>query len=192
MGRNYLSFPTLQWLQRLPHLGWVRDICVSKLTNIGSDNGLSPGRRQAIIWTNAGILLVVSPGTNFNEILLEISIQENPFQTVVWKMAAILSRSQCVKSQNLPEIPSFNKSLTMISIICHLGRWKWSQILQSVFYIRMWVSSFRYENMLDVHINCERDRHPWKFTMVISKVKPFHNHSCAIKVFASAHISVVL
>ena len=28
-----------------------------KLTNIGSDNGLAPGRRQAIIWTNAGILL---------------------------------------------------------------------------------------------------------------------------------------
>ena len=29
-----------------------------KLTIIGSDNGLSPGRRQAIIWTNAGILLI--------------------------------------------------------------------------------------------------------------------------------------
>ena len=29
----------------------------SKLTSIGSDNGSSPGRRQAIIWTNAGILL---------------------------------------------------------------------------------------------------------------------------------------
>ena len=27
-------------------------------TNIGSDNGLSPGRRQAINWTNAGILLI--------------------------------------------------------------------------------------------------------------------------------------
>ena len=33
-------------------------ICVSKLTIIGSDNGLSPGRRQAIIWTNAGILFI--------------------------------------------------------------------------------------------------------------------------------------
>ena len=30
-------------------------ICISKLTNIGSDNGLSPGQRQTIIWTNAGI-----------------------------------------------------------------------------------------------------------------------------------------
>ena len=33
-------------------------ICVSKIIIIGSDNGLSPGRRQAIIWTNAGILLI--------------------------------------------------------------------------------------------------------------------------------------
>ena len=29
-----------------------------KLTVIGSDDGLSPRRRQAIIWTNAGILLI--------------------------------------------------------------------------------------------------------------------------------------
>ena len=29
---------------------------VSELTIIGSDNGLSPGRRQTIIWTNAIIL----------------------------------------------------------------------------------------------------------------------------------------
>ena len=47
-------------------------ICVSKLTIIGPDNGLSPGRRQAIIWTNAGILLIRPLGTNFNEILIEI------------------------------------------------------------------------------------------------------------------------
>ena len=42
------------------------------LTIIGSDNGLSPGRRQAIIWTNDGILLIGPIGTNFNEILIEI------------------------------------------------------------------------------------------------------------------------
>ena len=47
-------------------------ICVSKLTIIGSDNGLSPGRRQAIIWTNAGILLIEPLGTNFSGILIEI------------------------------------------------------------------------------------------------------------------------
>ena len=47
-------------------------ICVSKLTIIGSDNGLSPGRHQAIIWTNAGILFIGPLGTNFSEILIEI------------------------------------------------------------------------------------------------------------------------
>ena len=47
-------------------------ICDSKLTTIGSDNGLSPGQRQAIIWNNAGILLIEPLGTNFSEIYIEI------------------------------------------------------------------------------------------------------------------------
>ena len=56
----------------LTHWGRVTHICVGKLTIIGSDKGLSPGRRQAIIYTNAGILLIWTLGTNFNEILGEI------------------------------------------------------------------------------------------------------------------------
>ena len=32
---------------------------------------MSPGRHQAIIWTNAGILLIRPLGTNFNKILIE-------------------------------------------------------------------------------------------------------------------------
>ena len=47
-------------------------ICVGKLTIIGSDNGFSPGRRQAIIWTNAGILLIWTLGTNFSQVVIEI------------------------------------------------------------------------------------------------------------------------
>ena len=47
-------------------------ICVSKLTIIGSDNGLSPGRRLAIIWNNGGILSIGPSGTNFSEILIGI------------------------------------------------------------------------------------------------------------------------
>ena len=47
-------------------------ICVNKLTIIGSDNGLSPDRRQTIVWTNAGLLLIGPLGTNFSEILIEI------------------------------------------------------------------------------------------------------------------------
>ena len=54
------------------HWGRVTHICVGNLTIIGSDNGLSPGRRPAVIWTNAGILLIGPLGTNFSEILIEI------------------------------------------------------------------------------------------------------------------------
>ena len=52
----------------LTHWGRVTHICVSNLNIINSDNGLSPGRRQAIIWTNAGILLIGPLETNFSEI----------------------------------------------------------------------------------------------------------------------------
>ena len=47
-------------------------ICINKLTIIGSDNSLSTEQHQAIIWTNAGILLMGFLGTNFSEILSEI------------------------------------------------------------------------------------------------------------------------
>ena len=55
----------------LTHWGRVTHICVGTNTNIDSDNGLSPGRRQAIIWTNAEILLI-GPLRNFSGILSEI------------------------------------------------------------------------------------------------------------------------
>ena len=47
-------------------------ICFDNLTIIGSDNGLLLGRCQTIMWTNAGILLIGTLGSNFNEILIEI------------------------------------------------------------------------------------------------------------------------
>ena len=54
------------------HWDWMTHICVSKLATTGSDNGLLPGRRQAIIWTTAGILSIQNLGTNFSAILSEI------------------------------------------------------------------------------------------------------------------------
>ena len=50
----------------------MTNIWVSELTIIGSDNGLSPSRRQAIIWTNAEILLIGPLETNVSEIWSEI------------------------------------------------------------------------------------------------------------------------
>ena len=62
----------------LTHWGRATHICVSKLTIIASDNGLSPGRRQAIIWNNARILSIGLLGTNFSEILVS-SANWRPF-----------------------------------------------------------------------------------------------------------------
>ena len=67
-----ITFDFVHSIILLTHWGRVAHKCVSKLTIIGSDNGLSTGRRQAIIWTNHGILLIRPLGTNFSEILSEI------------------------------------------------------------------------------------------------------------------------
>ena len=64
----------------------MTDICVGNLVVIGSDNGMSPGRRQAIISANTGMLIAPS-WTHFSEIL--IGVRENAFETVVCTMAAI-------------------------------------------------------------------------------------------------------
>ena len=65
--------PMLAWSGRSHITHWGRvPLCAGKLTIIGSDNGLLPGRRQAIIWTNAAVLLIGPLGTNFSEILIEI------------------------------------------------------------------------------------------------------------------------
>ena len=61
---------------------------------IGSGNGLSPARDQAIAWTNAGLLSIELPGTNFYEIqigILPFSFK-NAFEMSSAKMAVILSR----------------------------------------------------------------------------------------------------
>ena len=65
--------------------GRVTYICVGNLTIIGSDNCLSPGRRHAIIWTNAGILLIGPSETDFNDIL--IKNHTFSFQKIYLKMS---------------------------------------------------------------------------------------------------------
>ena len=67
-----ISIPHYSQCQTLTHSGWLMHICVSKLTIIGSDNGLLPGQRQGFVWTKAGILLIGPLGTNFSELFIEI------------------------------------------------------------------------------------------------------------------------
>ena len=82
----------------LTHWGRETHIWVSKLTIIGSDNDLSPGRRQAIIWTNAVILLIAPLGTNFSEIVIEIytfSFMKMHLKMSSGKWWPFLSASMC-------------------------------------------------------------------------------------------------
>ena len=98
--RYIFMFPKVNlWWHGLTHWGQVTQICVNNLTIISSDNGLSPHRRQAIIWTDAGILLIpplrnqIQWNLNQNSHLF---IQENALENTVCKMAAILCWLQCV------------------------------------------------------------------------------------------------
>ena len=82
-------------------LGWLKVIEAEWriyasviLTTIGSDNGLSPGRRQAIIWTNAGILLIGPFRTNISEILIEIPTL--PFKKMCLKVSSEKWRPCCL------------------------------------------------------------------------------------------------
>ena len=102
-------------------------ICVSKLTIIGSDNGLSPGRRQAIIWTNAEILLIGPLGTKFSEILIEIHTFS--FKKMYLKMSTGKCRPFCLGlnvlncfadflKNGLPSnIPQLKNHLTSVDIM---------------------------------------------------------------------------
>ena len=78
----------------LNHWAWEMPICISNLIIIGSDNGLSPGWCQAIIWTNAGILLFEPLGTNFREILIKVHMFS--FKKIYLKMSSGKWRPFCL------------------------------------------------------------------------------------------------
>ena len=69
---DYRHIYALLGLNVLTHWVRVTHICVGKLIIIGSDNGLSPDRRQAIIWTNAALLSIGPLRTYFSENLIKI------------------------------------------------------------------------------------------------------------------------
>ena len=99
----------------LTHWGRVTHICVSELTIIGSDNGLSPERRQAIIWTSAGILLIGPLGTNFSEI--SIAVQTFSFKKMHLKMASAKWRPLCRGLNVLSQLTLWKGSTVVSSAI---------------------------------------------------------------------------
>ena len=69
-------------------------ICISKTIIIGSDDGFCPGRHEAIIWTNAGILWIGHLGINLSEIL--ITIKTFSFKKMHLKMLSVKCRLSCL------------------------------------------------------------------------------------------------
>ena len=74
-------------------------ICVSQLITIVSDNGLSPDRRQAIIWNNDGILFFGPVGRIFSEILIEIYTFS--FKKMHLKISSGKWRPSCLLGRNV-------------------------------------------------------------------------------------------
>ena len=121
-------------------------ICISKLTIIGSNNGLSPDRRQAITWINDGLSLITPLGTNFSEIWSEIHTfhsRECILETVVCEMASILSRPQCVELLHVFShlCPNFSgdlphphvKSAHAWSVVYACNRCSWPKVKNDIF-----------------------------------------------------------
>ena len=141
-------------IDMLTQRGWVTYICVGKITIIGLDNGLSPGRRQAIIWTNGGILSTGPLGTNFSKKIYSKFIHFHS-RKCIWtgrlQNGTILSRPQCVNvnfsmhvtkpvnlrhHRNYLQISNFHptffnlESETGVSCACNLIQTLWWQSIE--------------------------------------------------------------
>ena len=78
----------------LIYLGRVTHICFSKLTTIGSDNGLLPSYYMNQCWKIVNWTLRNKLQWNLNQNSY-IFIQENAFENFVWQMVAISNNSMC-------------------------------------------------------------------------------------------------
>ena len=126
-ARSTWLFPLIS----LTHRGRVTHLCVSKLNIIGSDNGLSPLYSHYLnqCWN----IVNWDPGNKLQWNINQnswIFIKENPSQNVVWKMAAILSRPQCV---------NISLSFLQISLLMEV---KWCKQNQNWLDLRDFVTSW--------------------------------------------------
>ena len=103
----------------LTHWGRMMHICGDNMTIIGSDNGSSPGRRQAIIWTNAWILLIGPLGTNFSENLIEIHTFS--FKKMHLKMSSAKWRPFCLGLNVL--MAWWRHEMATLSALLALANW---------------------------------------------------------------------
>ena len=129
----------------LTHWGRVTHICVSKLNSIGSDNGLSPGRRQAIIWTNDGILLIRTFRTHFSEILSKMHTFS--FKKMHFKMSSGKWRPSCLGLNELNYWGQVtyicirkqgHRSSVVQIMACHLGLLPFLTWISNYIHYKVW------------------------------------------------------
>ena len=146
-------------------------ICISKLATIDSDNGLSPGRHQAIIWTSVGILITEPLGTNFNEILIEIhTFLAATKQLYKWYFPSVcLSVCPSVRLSVTPFSPCFHHRfimkfsgvITMVRSDVHAkGQGQRSKV--KVIEVNTQLSRFRTLTPVRIHIWQWNHAHSWK------------------------------
>ena len=160
------------------HWGRVTHICVSNLAIIGSDNGLSPGRRQAIIWTNAGILLIGPIGTNFCENWIEIPTFS--FTKMRLKVSSAKWRS-------------FRLGLNVLIVFCiHMG---WSfciMLFETDFTATMWwitaVELLMYTNVRAMKRSGNTCIVIWVFIYLLWSVQILDGHSQSLAVAGGTRV----
>ena len=106
-------------------------MCIGKLTTIGSDNAMSPGRRHC--WNSVDWTIKKTRQWNFNQ-NSNIFIQENALENVVREMASILSWPQCVEGR-----PSSSK--------CLLGIAKCLAVTRFIYHH----NNFHFLTLLEIH-----------------------------------------
>ena len=136
-------------------------ICVGKLTIIGSDNGLSPGRLQAIIWTNAGILLIEPLGTKFNEIL--IGIQIFSFTKMLLKMSSAKWRPFCLGLNVLTTwcSPGGAAAALGLSAVCTSSTWYTASPYLGILQAMIMVKFYCFTNLLYLTLRPNRWSQSW-------------------------------
>ena len=129
LGRRKLILHEKQYLMdglnhnHLTRWGRVMHTYICNLTIVSSDNGLLPGWHQAIIWTNAGILLIGPFITNLSEILIE----DLHFTKMLVKMSSAKRRPICfslnvvMHTLTRPDPGTFTLALFPIELSCSNG-----------------------------------------------------------------------
>ena len=122
---------------------------------IGSNNGLSPIRRQAITYTNAGLLSMRPLGTGFSEIL--IKIQNFPLTKMHLKITSVKWRPFCPGGD---ELTQSNKArdctklnlVQLIHYVRHCDKTIWISLNECD--DKKWHSFYLVDNIIGIFQKC--------------------------------------